>query len=790
MLINVLSKVNHFSLKTKLLLSFTIIVFSLVLVTIYVTQSVAVTHSKRILQENIRVSNVVVHEHVNDTAKVVHKAAPNLSSDFSLKSLILNATPDSASLHVAMNNFSSRFNTSDFAVLSAQGEIIVNSVGFSSLSIDKLDELKGEKGGWLYINDSFYLSVAVPVKNTPLSRNAMAYLVFAKPIERVFNQDLATLSNLNVAVYANLPNMPEQVVSSTLDLDFAQHVLKRRSMIENDLYTSSFEQVNYYGAIKTLAEQPSLQLYLMLFTEEEKVFLSYTALLKNVIVLLAIASIIALIFALVLSQTISSPLLKLSQVAQKIGEGEHSINIPCGNTKEVNRLADAIFQMNYKITKRNTEIQKLAFVDDLTELPNRTAFYEFVNQRLSESVKVPLALILIDIAKFTDINDAIGYQSADLLLNQIAQRLAKHFANKLMVIRMAGNQFAILIDNNKDIEKTVTEVTECLHSPFSIDDLRIAINQKIGCAHIDTNISDARSLAQAADIALKVAKGGYSSYVIFDESLNLYDSHKLALMSELGNITQNGQLTLHYQPQLCLEKNKVENVECLARWIHPEFGFVPPDVFIELAEHSGQIKAITRFVIMRAIKQHSHWRSLGYDIVMAVNISTIDLSDKHFSEFVHDTLIKHNVSADKLIIEVTESAAMEEPELALQCLSSLSEIGIKLSIDDFGTGYSSMAQLKKMPVNELKIDKAFVLNLAKDTEDQSIVATFIALAKNLNLATVAEGVEDQASLDLLKQMGCTYAQGYHISRPLSENAIIEWFKSDTNINLVAQQEVN
>ncbi|MFC4700101.1 EAL domain-containing protein [Glaciecola siphonariae] len=780
-------KLNNISLKSKLLLSFSAMVLSLVLITIYAVQSVAINHSKKLLIDNINVSKVVIFEHVYDVARVLNKAALNLSDDFSLKSLVLNASNDEASLNIALQNFAERFDTSEFALLSSNGDVNSRSAGFTLNSLENLQIYSSPTGGWVQMNNTYYLLIAVPVKNTPLSRTAMAWLVFAKPIQNVFDQDVSALSNLEFAVlassdFASNDQAPPSIISASLDKSLTQSIYDQRQGIKSELYASEVGQDKYFGAVLEFVSQANLSLSLMLFTPEEKAFLSYTALLEQLILLLLMATLFVGIFALVFSDSLSKPLLRLSEVAASIGNGDLPVNIPNGNTKEVNDLSTAISQMHNNLNKRNQEVHQLAFVDRLTALPNRTAFYEHVDNHLRLTKRAYLGLVLVDISRFTDVNEAIGYEAADHLLVNIAKRLSAHFSNDEMVIRMAGNQFGILIKDETRHIDIIEDVLNCLQRPFNLNGLSFGVNAKIGYAQTDARITDARALSQAADIALKMAKSRYAPYVIFDPALNLFDTDKLHLMSDLINITKNGQLSLHYQPQLCLQDDVVKSVECLARWIHPEQGFIPPDVFIALAEQSGHIKAITRFVIKQAIVQHCKWRSLGFDIQMAVNISAIDLADTAFTDFVVNTLHEHQVDADRLIIEVTESTAMEEPELALRALLLLSKIGIKLSIDDFGTGYSSMAQLKKMPVKELKIDKAFVLQLAKDSEDQVMVSTFIALAKNLSLSTVAEGVEDEASLELLKTMGCSYAQGYYISRPKDENAITQWFTQEHERN--------
>ena len=245
-------------------------------------------------------------------------------------------------------------------------------------------------------------------------------------------------------------------------------------------------------------------------------------------------------------------------------------------------------------------------------------------------------------------------------------------------------------------------------------------------------------------------------------------------MSELKDALEAGQLSLYYQPKLNLSLDRIESVECLIRWIHPEHGFIPPDEFIPLAEQTGAIRHVTKWALEKALTQHAEWRRQGLDIAMAVNISAVDLSDLSLPHTVSSLLSTHKIEPEKLVLEVTESAVMSDPEIAINALNMLSRMNIKISIDDFGTGFSSMAQLKKMPVDEIKIDKAFVLELATNSEDQVMVKTLIAMAQNLGLSTVAEGVENAESVELLKTMGCSTAQGFHLSRPQPSQDITPW----------------
>ena len=290
---------------------------------------------------------------------------------------------------------------------------------------------------------------------------------------------------------------------------------------------------------------------------------------------------------------------------------------------------------------------------------------------------------------------------------------------------------------------------------------------------------DAEGLLRRAGVALNEACSSQKATVTYDPKHDEYSLRKLTLMAELPKAIIENQVCLHYQPKLRHHQGKtqVEGVECLVRWQHPELGFVPPDDFIGLAEKTGYIVELTRWVLAKALEQCQRWRAQGYDLAVAVNISALDLAQKDFDKEVAFLLQNAELPTSALIVEVTESAAVENPESAIAQLSHLKDQGIKLSIDDYGTGYSSLAQLKQLPVHELKIDKSFVQDLAQDEEDRTIVRSTIELAHNIGLSVVAEGVEDEAALQQLIAWGCNYMQGYFIAKPLDEAAIGKWLQT-------------
>jgi len=285
------------------------------------------------------------------------------------------------------------------------------------------------------------------------------------------------------------------------------------------------------------------------------------------------------------------------------------------------------------------------------------------------------------------------------------------------------------------------------------------------------------ALMRGADVAMYVAKRSNSGYTIFDSSYNQFRQEHLSLLGELQRAVELNQLTLYVQPKQHLVSNEIRQAEALVRWIHPERGFIPPGEFIPFAEQTGYIKAVSHWVIAEAIRQLGIWKSEGLQLVLSVNISTRDLLDPGLPDYVSERLAAAGIAPSQICLEITESGFMDEPEQALAILHRLHDLGLSLSIDDYGTGYSSLAYVKKLPVDELKIDRAFIMNMAHNKGDEMIVRSTIDLGHNLGLSVVAEGIDDEATLKMLRHLGCDYAQGFLISKPMPATAFVEWLAS-------------
>jgi diguanylate cyclase (GGDEF)-like protein len=442
------------------------------------------------------------------------------------------------------------------------------------------------------------------------------------------------------------------------------------------------------------------------------------------------------------------------------------------------------------ITERRlaeTSLQHQAWHDILTGLPNRTRLRVELDQLMAAESPEAFALLLIDLDRFKEVNDTIGHPCGDLLLQQVGPRLRAELREADTLARLGGDEFVVLL-RGADVERARTVATRlvtALERPFELDGFGVAIGGSIGIALYPEHGVDGDSLLREADIAMYAAKDTRSGYTVYAPDADRHSRERLGLLADLRQAIDLGELLVHYQPQIDVRTGSLIAVEALVRWPHPIRGLLPPDEFIPLAERTRLIQPLSRWILAAALRQCASWRAAGLDIPVSVNLSVYDLRDHDLPELIDEALAKHGVPADRLRIEITESSLMANPPRAREILARLRARGVQVSIDDFGIGYSSLAYLKNLPVDELKIDRSFVNEMAVDPGSRAIVRAIIDLAEVLGLRVVAEGVEDEATLTALAVLGCDVAQGYYFSRALAPADLAHWAKSIVSGELAA-----
>jgi len=428
-------------------------------------------------------------------------------------------------------------------------------------------------------------------------------------------------------------------------------------------------------------------------------------------------------------------------------------------------------------------LRRLRLYDQLTGLPNRMMLLNRLGRALVESSRTsrPLALLILALDRFKDVTNTLGHHNGDLIVRELAVRLGDALGDGDRVARLRGDEFGVLLpDADGPFARQVgARILASLEKPFMVQRLPIEVGASIGIAVAPEHATEAEGLLRHADAAVQAARklGGGSS-VLYSPECEPHDPARLALLGELRRALEANELQLHYQPKVDLKTRTIVGAEALLRWSHAKRGFVSPAEFIPLAEQTGLIRPLTRWVLDRATGESCAWARAGRRLPVAINVSARSLQDERIVDEVEEALLTHDVRGDQLQIEVTESAIMTDAGRAAEVLASLTGRGVSVSIDDFGTGYSSLGLLRRLPVQELKIDKSFVIGMAGDgAEDTAIVRSTADLAHNLGLTVVAEGVEDQWTLDLLSSFGCDQAQGYHIAHPMPSADFIAWLGS-------------
>lgn len=487
--------------------------------------------------------------------------------------------------------------------------------------------------------------------------------------------------------------------------------------------------------------------------------------------------ILALALAAITAFQLTNPLKRLGRQSRLIAAGEFEATLEVGSSiHEVANLATDLNHMRRELVQQAHTLEYQALHDALTGLPNRIFIRDRVTSTITRAERdnYKFALMVMDLDHFKEINDTLGHPIGDIVLQLVAAKLRNYVNEYDCVARLGGDEFCILLDStDSDGAKEIADrIGSGLQKPFRIDECTIDLGASIGIALWPDDGKDFEMLLRRADVAMYVAKRESVRVARYSKDLDPNTPEQLSLTGELREALDNNELRLTYQPKYHIKTQKIAGVEALVRWQHPRRGIMLPNAFIALAEKSGMIEPLTLWVVSEALRQVKVWNNHDITIPVAVNISARNLLSPSFPENIQSLLYQFGLDGSAITLELTESALLADPLRAQASLSKLHELGILLAIDDFGTGYSSLAYLKKLPVNELKIDKMFISDMTRNPNDMAIVRATIEMAHSLDLTVVAEGIEDPQTLNALFDLGCDLGQGNLLSEPVSGEAIM------------------
>ena len=435
-----------------------------------------------------------------------------------------------------------------------------------------------------------------------------------------------------------------------------------------------------------------------------------------------------------------------------------------------------------RLRRQARENDVLARYDPLTGLPNRTLFRERVEQelRVAPPRRRDVAVLLIDLDGFAEINNTLGSSTGDEVLREAGRRFQAQLGDGTLVARIGGDEYAILCPHAEGVSgalRTAGSLQAGMATPIVVDDLALNVEASIGLAVAAAGGEKLDELLQHADAALARARSHHTRVEVYSAELERFDPARLKLLGQVRQALERGEFELHYQPKVRLTDRRVCGVEALLRWRHPEHGLLMPAAFISLVEQTALIGPLTLQTIDTALAQMVRWRRAGIDLEVAVNLSARNLLDADLPGQVAAALHRHEIPAERLTLEVTESATMIDPARAREVLCSLRDSGVSISIDDFGTGNASIGYLSSLPADELKVDRSLASGVCEDEHTASIVGSIVDLARHLGLRVVAEGIETDEVIERLTELGCEIGQGYLIARPLAEPQLRDWLGS-------------
>lgn len=720
--------------------------------------------------------NLLQHDTQN-----LKQGAMLLAADYGFREAV--ATEDDATLQSSLQNHQQRIQAEVAYFYSTQSSKLTGTIAINPQEQQAIEELvKQQQIGklqFLTLNQTPYQLVAVPVKAPAL----IGWVVLGFKIDQRLATKLKTLSNLDIS-FIQKQGRHWKMVASSLNPNVRNKLINALAKTHTQHYrlkTMAFDDEVYELKTRILHQDKENALIAVMqdsVTENIKQFdeLKWAMVGLTILGLVIFASVIVYV-----SKIITSPLTELLDSAKEMAKGNYLRKIKMLRNDELGQLGLAFNEMREAIAEREQKVHELAFGDELTGLANRLAFMQALNQAIQthEKTQSSLSVVVLNIDRFKQINITLGRDFGDDVLRYLGKTLNKLKYNREDVVaRLDADEFAVIL-HHADQEKATnfaSEVSRIFEMPVEVDEQVIDIRMGIGISLYPTHGQTEETLLHQAETAQQTSKQKKSGWIVYNTALEIDQSDKLIMITELKEAIKHNQLLMYLQPKVNTKTKALVGAEALIRWIHPTKGMMFPDQFIPFAEHTGTISHITHWILEQACKVILEFRQQQIDLSISVNLSTRDLNNLDLPNQIQSLLDDYGLNSAAIHLEITESALMDDPLRAGGVVRKLSELGIHISIDDFGTGYSSLAYLRELPVNELKIDKSFVMQMDNNPSDKAIVRSTIDLGHNLGLNVVAEGIETEETINQLAELGCDEGQGYYISKPMPVRDFGVWLE--------------
>ncbi|MCW9008095.1 MAG: EAL domain-containing protein, partial [Marinobacter sp.] len=688
--------------------------------------------------------------------------------DFGFRSAI--ASRDPATIDSALENHSGRVGADFALLLDSQGEPLASTLQnpFPAVSQEQLTSTRrnGFTRSLRAIDGRGYEILIIPIEAPGLR----ASLVSGFAMDQSLAEVIARLSGTSVIFRARSnqnDNLNSFAATSSIDAKLEQELAGASAN------ANFIESAGYFTRIINLGESDPAAVQAVLLISRDATLQNYYRRAVEIALLVTAILIFAILLALVIARNLGRPVLQLASYARAIGEGTTPEAPAIRAGGELTQLRNALRDMLSGLREREAQIRYAATHDDVTGLKNRNALMQEAAELFEN--RGTGSLVGIRLNDLSDINDTLGLEFGDKVLIGIAKRLQQELPDAHILARTGGGEFLALIPSLPPEQGSdrIRQLHALIESPLQVDQTPFSLRVTIVTMELPEDASDTDALRRRLNLTFEQAEAHPEAFTRYKPGQDESHLRELKLVTDLHTAILNNGLHMNYQPKLNSQTGELVQVEALVRWIHPELGFISPEEFIFLAEQSGQIHDLTAHILQRVASDARRWHEQGVDAGVAINLSAMDLTWPALIQHIGDTFEGWHHNLERVTLEVTESALMEDPEEAMATLNRLRELGVTLSVDDFGTGYSSLSQLRKLPVQELKIDKSFVLRLDTEPQDQLIVRSTIDMAHGLGLKVVAEGIENLEAWRLLQHWGCNLAQGFYLSRPVAPEDLPE-----------------
>ena len=725
-------------------------------------------------RESLNTGAVVVTEYLAARSDQLRTSVEVLAADYGLKEA--SATGDENTIRSVLENHGRRIGADFLAILDIDGKAVVSTVALGAATTISAgsgtdDSLSRPGESMAFVAGTAYQLYTVPLR-APVT---IGWVVVGFPVDHDLAVRIRELTGLDVSfVLADSP--PETIVTTraTAPLELSLNAQNNTVFMTNQHGDQALTiHTEFIAGDETILVvlQRSLREAMLPYTDARRGLLLFAAAL---LLLVAVAG-------AWFSTTIAEPIKTLAAAARRMISGDYDSRIAVRSDDEFGELATSFNAMQSAIAEREQRISHHALHDPLTDLPNRALILKNLTSLVEQARKFEtnVTVLSIGLVRMSEISSTLGHIATDELIRMAARHLRANLAEAEVLGHTGTNEFVVILPG-RDVDGAMTYVDRIeglLGSGVTLGRINVMLQTQIGVAEFPCHATAAADLLRLAAIARTEAESGRERVCVYQPGHEDEFVRRLRIVNDLPAALRRGDVQVWYQPKVSLPDGKVCGAEALVRWKHSALGFLQPDDFIPAAEQSGLIVVLTRHVLAAAVRECRHWESMGHELQISVNLSARDLRDEYLPYHVMQILNEHGLPAGRLTLEVTESSIMENLTHAVSILDCLRDIGVKLSMDDFGTGHSSLAQLRNIPLHELKIDKSFVMALAGDERNVAIVNTTVDLAHSLNLRVVAEGVEDIETMRHIAAVGCAQAQGYFLSKPIDADKMDAWLQS-------------